>query len=111
MGKDIQELGIKASTISNISKVLLIDDVNCINSTAENTADILLPITKTFTHILTPSSNNSKNFLPRIAALLDSSPLTDVTAVIDEDTFKRPMYAGNAIATVKMTSANKVSII
>jgi electron transfer flavoprotein alpha subunit len=62
-----------------------------------------------YSHIFAASSNVSKNYFPRAAAIVDASPLSDISAVISEDTFKRPMYAGNAIATVKM--ADKVKFI
>lgn len=56
-----------------------------------------------------PSTNHGKNYLPRLAALFDSAPMMDVLDVVDENTFKRPMYAGNAIATMKMSNPLKVS--
>jgi hypothetical protein len=64
-----------------------------------------------YTHVLHSSSNNGKSFLPRMAAMVDASPLTDVIEVIDHETFKRPMYAGNAITTVKMTDEIKFLLI
>lgn len=75
---------------------------------AENMASLVVELAPKYTHVLAPSSNSGKNFIPRAAALLDSAPLTDVSAVVDASTFKRPMYAGNAIATVKMNDKIKV---
>lgn len=64
-----------------------------------------------YTHIFAPSSNATKNFLPRVAAKLDVAPITDITAVYEEDTFQRPMYAGNALARVKSKDAVKVATV
>lgn len=79
-----------------------------VNSLAEDVTAVVTQVAKKHTHILAASTNNGKNFMPRAAAILDSSPLSDILAVVDENTFKRPMYAGNAIATMKMTNAHKV---
>ncbi len=78
---------------------------------AENQSSAVAQIAKSYTHILAPATGNGKNYIPRTAALMNCSPLSDVTAVIDEETFKRPMYAGNAISTVKMSNANKFLLI
>jgi electron transfer flavoprotein alpha subunit len=78
------------------------------NPVAEDIAKVAGTVAKGYTHVLTPSSGAGKNFLPRLAAQLDVSPLNDVSAVVDENTFKRPTYAGNAVATVTMSDSVKV---
>ena len=97
-----------ASLIRSVTKVLTLEGPLYSHSVAEELSNVLLQLSKNYTHVLAPSTNLGKNFLPRAAALLDSSPLTDIIAVQSSDTFKRPMYAGNAIATVKMSSNIKV---
>ena len=75
---------------------------------AENVAKLVVSLAGDYSHIVAPATTTGKNFLPRVAALLDVNMLTDVTAVIDAETFERPIYAGNAIATVKDTESKKV---
>lgn len=111
VGKNINDVAKNASTINNITKVLTVDDSKYSNVLAEDMSELIVQIAKSYSHVLAPSSNNGKNFIPRAAAMLDSSPLSEVMGVIDSETFKRPMYAGNAIATVKMTSAVKFLLI
>ena len=89
---------------------MLTYETNTLNLTlAEDTAALLQQIVQRYTHILAPSTNHGKNYIPRLAALFDSGPMMDVMDVVDENTFKRPMYAGNAIATMKMTNPVKVN--
>lgn len=98
----------EAAKIAGVSKVLTIDDSALENKIAENHAGALQSVLgQGFTHIISASSNYGKNFLFRVAALAGASPLSDAIKVIDAETFQRPMYAGNAIATVKMTDAVK----
>jgi electron transfer flavoprotein alpha subunit len=108
IGKGVDAAAKHAATIKGVSKVLVLDNDIFSHLLAEDQSNAVTQIAKNFSHILAPSTANGKNYIPRTAALLNSSPLSDVLAVIDADTFKRPMYAGNAISTVKMSSANKV---
>lgn len=110
VGKNLDSVTKHASGIEHVSKVLALDNDALSNFVAEEMSDILVQIANQYTHVLAPSTNNGKNFVPRAAAILDSSPLMDVLAVVDENTFKRPMYAGNAIATVKMSNPTKVKL-
>ena len=111
MGKDISSVSKHASSINNVSKVLSVDNELYSNVLAEDISELIVQLGKSYTHIIAPSSNNGKNFIPRSAAILVSSPLSEVMSVVDHETFQRPMYAGNAIATVKMTNPIKVSSI
>jgi electron transfer flavoprotein alpha subunit len=107
-GKNLDAVAKNAASIANVTKVLVAENEALLNNLAENMSVAVTQVAKSYTHVLAPSSNNGKNFIPRAAAVMDCSPLTDVLAVVDENTFKRPMYAGNAIATMKMTNAVKV---
>lgn len=107
-GHNIGDVAKAAASIKGPAKVITVDDEVLAHASAEDLSKLLVPMAKNYSHILAPSSNVGKNFMPRLAALLDVSPLTDVLSVVDNETFKRPMYAGNAIATVKMTDSIKV---
>jgi electron transfer flavoprotein alpha subunit len=96
-----------AAKISGVTKILKSDSPELEHGLAENVGPILVQLAKNYTHILAPSGTYGKNILPRVAALLDVQQISDISAVIDSDTFERPVYAGNAIATVKSSDAIK----
>lgn len=100
-----------AAKIAGVSKVLCADDAAYEHGLAEPIADLIVSLAGDYSHILAPATASAKNILPRVAALLDVMVLSDVTAVIDADTFERPIYAGNAIQTVKSVDATKVATI
>ena len=101
----------EAATLAGVAKVLFAADHAFCHGMAEATADLIVSLAPGYSHIVAPATAGAKNVLPRVAALLDVMVLTDVTAVIDADTFERPIYAGNAIQTVKSTDATKVATI
>lgn len=94
-----------AAKIADVAKVLHADDAAYGHNLAENIATLIAGIGKNYTHIAAPASFFGKNILPRAAALLDVSQVTDVVAIESADTFVRPIYAGNALATVQITGA------
>ncbi|MDY6481989.1 FAD-binding protein [Acinetobacter faecalis] len=100
-GSGAQAVAEQAAKVAGVSKVLLADDAAYANQLAENVAKLVAELGKGYTHILAASTTTGKNVLPRAAALLDVSMITDVIAVDGAKTFKRPIYAGNAIATVE----------
>ncbi|WP_216933974.1 MULTISPECIES: FAD-binding protein [unclassified Acinetobacter] len=100
-GSGAQAVAEQAAKVSGVSKVLLADDAAYANQLAENVAKLVAELGKDYSHILAASTSNGKNILPRAAALLDVSMITDIIAVDGPKTFKRPIYAGNAIATVE----------
>ncbi len=97
-----------AARIDGLAKVLLADNPAYEHQLAENIADLVVAIGNNYSHILTPTTTSGKNFMPRVAALLDVAQISDISGVLGEDTFERPIYAGNAIATVQSTDAIKV---
>jgi len=97
-----------AATLDGVAKVLCADDAAYGNGLAEPTADLIVSLAGDYDHIAAPATSSAKNILPRVAALLDAMVITDVTGVVDADTFERPIYAGNAIQTVKSSDAKKV---
>ncbi|MFZ6751476.1 electron transfer flavoprotein subunit alpha/FixB family protein [Undibacterium sp. Ren11W] len=97
-----------ASQIVGVSKVLLAEAAYFADGLAENVAEQVLAIAPTYSHILAPATAYGKNILPRVAAKLDVSQISEITKVDSPDTFERPIYAGNAIATVQSTDATKV---
>jgi electron transfer flavoprotein alpha subunit len=98
-----------AATIAGVSKVLTADDAAYAHGLAENIAPLIVGLASGYSHLLAPATTSGKNIMPRVAALLDVMQISDIIAVIDADTFKRPIYAGNALATV--SSAEPVKVI
>jgi electron transfer flavoprotein alpha subunit len=97
-----------AAQIAGVTKVLHADGASLADGLAENLAAQVLAVAGGYSHILFPATASGKNVAPRVAAKLDVAQLTDITKVISGDTFERPIYAGNAIATVQSTDAVKV---
>ncbi|MBO3654657.1 FAD-binding protein [Acinetobacter bereziniae] len=110
-GSGAQAVADAAAKVAGVSKVLLADDVAYANQLAENVAKLVAELGKGYTHILAASTTTGKNILPRAAALLDVSMITDIIAVEGPKTFKRPIYAGNAIATVQSDEAIVVATV
>jgi len=94
--------------VAGIKKVLHADAPHLADFLAENVSSVLISIAKNYTHLLAPSTSNGKNVMPRVAALLDVQQISDIVAVESADTFVRPIYAGNALATVKSKDPIKV---
>ena len=101
----------EAATRGGVSKVLCAEDAQYGHRLAEVTADLIVSLAGDYSHIVAPATTDAKNIMPRAAALLDAMVISDVTGVVDGDTFERPIYAGNAIQTVKSSDAVKVMTI
>ncbi|MGV8988612.1 MAG: electron transfer flavoprotein subunit alpha/FixB family protein [Cypionkella sp.] len=98
----------EAATLAGVSKVLFAEDHAYCHGMAEATAALVVGLAGNYSHIAGASTAFNKNVMPRIAALLDVMVISDVTAIIDADTFERPIYAGNAVQTVKSSDGTKV---
>jgi len=107
MGHDLTGAANAAAAITGVSKVLVADDAIFANQLAENLTSQVLSIAKNYSHLLVAASANGKNIMPRIAALLDVAQISEITKVISPDTFERPIYAGNAIATIQSMDSIK----
>jgi len=110
-GKACETVAKEAALVSGVGKVLLVDDVAYENGLAENIVPLVLSLAKDYTHILTAATSVGKDFMPRVAALLDVAQISEVMTVISPDTFRRPIYAGNAIETVQSKDPIKVMTI
>ena len=108
-GQDCSAVADAAAKAAGVSKVLLADNAAYGHQLAENLALLVADLGKSFTHILVPATTTGKNFMPRVAALLDVGQISEVISVESADTFKRPIYAGNVIATVQ--SADPIKVI
>jgi electron transfer flavoprotein alpha subunit len=97
-----------AAQVAGVAKVLHADGASLAEGLAENVAAQVLALASGYSHLLFPATAGGKNVAPRVAALLDVAQVTDITKVLSPDTFERPIYAGNAIATVQATDAVKV---
>ena len=111
IGNQCEEVAKKAALIEKVKKVIHIDDPQYENIIAESIAPIIVSLSDKYTHILAPASTFGKNLMPRVAALLDLSQISDVIRIENEDTFVRPIYAGNAFATVQSTENKKIITI
>ena len=110
-GSGAQAVAEQAAQVAGVSKVLLADNAAYANQLAENMAALVAQVGKGYSHILATSTTTGKNILPRAAALLDVSMISDIIAVESAKTFKRPIYAGNAIATVQSDEAIVVATV
>jgi len=107
-GAGCASCGEAASKLDGVSKVIVVDDSAYENFLAENMANLIKSLAGNYSHILAPATTFGKDFMPRAAALLDVSQISDIISVESEDTFNRPIYAGNAIATVKSNESLKI---
>ena len=107
-GSGADAVAAAAAQIAGVRKVIQVDAPKLADQLAEPLAAQILAIAKQYSHILAPATANGKNVLPRVAAKLDVAQLSDITKVISVDTFERPIYAGNAIATVQTNDPIKV---
>ncbi|HTT79778.1 MAG TPA: FAD-binding protein, partial [Stellaceae bacterium] len=107
-GTDCRAVAEAASEIAGAGKVLLADDKAYGHGIAENLAPLIVKLAPGYTHVLAPATTSGKNLMPRVAALLDVMQISDISAVVSPDTFVRPIYAGNALATVQSKDAIKV---
>ena len=98
----------EAAKVSGVAKVLLVESGAYENFLAENIATLVSNISGDYDFILAPTTTNGKNVMPRVAALQDVSQISDISAIESSDTFQRPIYAGNCIATVKSNDSKKI---
>jgi electron transfer flavoprotein alpha subunit len=108
-GEGAAEAAKTASALAGVSKVLVADDAIYAHALAEPMAALIVSLAGDYSHILAAATATGKNVLPRVAALLDVQPISEVVAIESEDVFVRPIYAGNALATVR--SADRVKVI
>jgi len=107
-GSNARAVAEQAAKVAGVSKVLLADAAHLADGLAENLAEQVLALAQNYSHILFPATASGKNVAPRVAARLDVAQISDIVAVDAPDTFQRPIYAGNAIATVQSADAVKV---
>ena len=107
-GKDCRAVAEAAAQIPGVNRVRLADDAVYEHGLAENVAPLLVELAAGYTHLLAPATTAGKNLMPRVAALLDVMQISDISAVVSPDTFVRPIYAGNALATVQSKDPVKV---
>ncbi|MCL6263606.1 electron transfer flavoprotein subunit alpha/FixB family protein [Craterilacuibacter sp. RT1T] len=97
-----------AKSVAGVAKVLVADAAQYAHGLAENLAPLVVDLAKAYSHVLAPASSFGKNLLPRVAALLDVAQISEISAIESADTFVRPVYAGNVLATVQSSDAIKV---
>jgi len=108
VGYNCQAVAEQAVNIANIRKVRVADNSAYQHFLAENIAPLIAEVAEGYSHIIATATTTAKNIMPRVAALMDVQAISDISAVVSEDTFKRPIYAGNLVATVQITDPIKV---
>jgi electron transfer flavoprotein alpha subunit len=108
VGEGLAEAAGAAAKLPGVAKVLTAENAAYAHTLAEPLAALLVALAPGYSHLLAASSATGKNVMPRVAALLDAQPISDISDVVDADTFVRPIFAGNALATVKSADAKKV---
>ena len=107
-GADCSAAAEHAARVTGVKRVLKVDDPSLADSLAENLSPLIAKLAGEYTHVLVPASTYGKNIMPRAAALIDVQQISDISAIESEDTFVRPIYAGNAMATVRSKDAIKM---
>ncbi|CCQ74931.1 electron transfer flavoprotein subunit alpha/FixB family protein [Magnetospira sp. QH-2] len=107
-GSGCRAVAEQAAAIDGVSKVLICDDGAYEHMLAEDLTPLLVGLAESHGHLLAPATTFGKNLMPRVAALLDVAQLSDISGIVDGETFVRPIYAGNALATVKTSDAIKI---
>jgi len=110
-GEGCGDAAAAAAKISGVRKVLVADNAVYGHQLAENIAPLIAEIATNYTHILAPATTNGKNYLPRASALLDVQMISEISGVVSDDTFQRPIYAGNIIATVQSSDGIKLMTV
>ena len=107
-GSNCQGAAEEAATVSGVARVLMADDPALADGLAENVAPLIQSVAQNYSHVLAPATTYGKNLLPRAAALLDVQQISDISGIESDDTFVRPIYAGNAMATVRSSDSLKL---
>ena len=108
IGFNIDNVVEESQSLDGVNKVIKCDAETYANSVAEDLSDIIEDLSGGYSHILAPATTFGKNLMPRIAAKLDTQQISDIISIESDDTFKRPIYAGSCIATVKSNDSVKV---
>lgn len=109
LGDDINTISTELKNLNCFNRIWVGDNINLTYPLAETQAPLLAELAKSYTHVLFPATSFGKNIMPRVGALIDAQPISDVTKICAEDTFERPIYAGNAILTVQ--SNDKIKLL
>ncbi len=110
-GEGCGDAAAAAAKIGGVRKVLVADNAAYAHQLAENVAPLIAEIAPGYTHVLAPATTNGKNYLPRASALLDVQMISEISGVVSDDTFQRPIYAGNVIATVQSSDSIKLMTV